>query len=59
MLGFTRRCIHMLGFFVTEMDFGHLSSAKLPKSVTEQRDPKRPLLLSVAIRDRKHANRIP
>jgi len=38
--------------------FSRPKFAKLRKSVTEKRDPKKHLLLSVAIRDRKHANRI-
>jgi len=34
-------------------------SAKLCRSATEKRDPKKHLPLSVTICDRKHANRIP
>jgi len=49
------RCIRLLGFFVTEMDFV-AKSAKLFKSATERRDLKKPLW--VAVCDRENANRI-
>jgi len=52
------RCIHVLGFFAAKMNFGH-KSARLLKSATGKRDPKKHLSLSVGICDRKQANRIP
>jgi len=47
-------CICVLGFFATVIH----KAAKLRKSVTEKRDPKKHLSLSVAVRD-KHVNGIP
>jgi len=49
--------ISVTGFGVWGLDFGH-EICKLLKSVTEKRDSKKCLSLSVAICDRKRANRI-
>jgi len=44
------RCIRVLGFFASEW-ISVAKSAKLRKSATEKRDPKKHLSLSVAVRD--------
>jgi len=54
-MSYHKRCIRVVGFLVTEMDF---ESAKLRKSETEKRDPKKYFIFGRDPR-LKHASRIP